>query len=136
MIKLKEILMNPVPTILYHATFNQLAMRIEQEGIIPLGRNFRNFEDIPNGVYLSNDPEFAKSMIEASENPNIPEKWFNEIVVIAIDTRNLDKFKFDRDPNIAPQEDEYDDTIPPDDMVYSYIYYGNIPPEAIIQITD
>lgn len=132
MIKLKEILENPVPSILYHATFRALLNRIQKIGLIPHDDTvIHNFEGIEEGVYLSPESEYAGSMVEASENPNIPEEWFNDIIVMAINTTSLDMSKFDRDPNVAPQEDEYDDTVPADEIIYSYIYRGTIPPSAI-----
>jgi hypothetical protein len=125
-----------VPRILYHATFNALLPCIQSEGIIPGGNDFQNFTGIEKGVYLGLTPEYAVSMVEASENENIPEEWFGEIVVIAIDTSKLNLSKLDRDPNVAPQEDEYDDEIPADETIYSYIYRDRIPPSVFVEITD
>jgi len=138
MIKLKNILteiLDDVPHILFHATFKALLPLIKKEGIVAGGGKYRNFVDVEKGVYLGYSPDYAGSMIEASENENIPEEWFDDIVILTIDTSKLDLNKLDRDPNVLPQEDEYDDEIPPDDTVYSYIYRGNIPFNAIIDFT-
>lgn len=132
----EEFFPDDVPRILYHATFDVLVKRIEKEGIIPGGKRFKNFTGIEKGVYLGTTPEYAGSMVEASENENIPEKWLDEIVIIAIDVSKLNLSLLDRDPNVAPQEDEYDDEIPADEVIYSYIYRGIVPPSAIIDITD
>ena len=135
MIKLKEILTENVPNVLYHATFLALLPEIKMKGLLPDGE-IHNFDNIERGVYLGVTHEYAGSMVEASENDDIPEKWFGEIIVIAINTNKLDQSKLDIDPNVAPQEDEYDDTIPADETVYSYIYRGIIPTSAFISITD
>ena len=123
-----EALKEPLPPFLYHATFDALAREIETDGLIPNGRHFKNFEDIPWGVYLTNDWGFAGSMVECSENKNVPEDWWDEIVVIMIDTSKLDPVKFDRDPNVNISDG--------DESVRSYIYKGMIPPEAIMEIND
>jgi hypothetical protein len=136
MIKLKELLEEPIPKYLFHATFNALIPNISSKGIVPGGEDYVNFEGIEKGVYLSNKADFAGSMVQNTENKNIPEEWFDEIVICVIDTTKLDPRKFDIDPNIAPQEDEYDDTIPADTTVYSYIYKGIIPFSAITEIVD
>ncbi len=128
MIKLKELLTEPIPEFLYHATFNALVPGIESKGLIPNGQDFKNFEDVESGVYLSNDYGFAGSMVENTENPNIPEKWFNEIVVLVISTKNLDPKKFDEDPNVNLPEEP--------NGVKSYIYKGIIPPSEIKEIVD
>lgn len=130
MIKLKSILTeittdDLIPEFLYHATFDALAKEIESVGLIPNGNLFKNFEDIETGVYLANSPGIAESMVESSENENIPEEWFGEIVVLKIKTGGLDMQKFGEDPNVT--FDEYSDA-------QSFIYRGNIPPENIVEI--
>jgi len=131
MIKLKSLLLpealtEDLPEYLYHATFNALIPEIQAEGLIPGGRDFRNYEDIDWGVYLSNDFDFAGSMTENTENENVPEKWLEEVVVIMLSTKNLDKSKFDSDPNVTLWEGD----------TRAYIYRGIIPPSAIIEIVD
>lgn len=128
MIKLAELLKNEIPQRLYHATFNPLAIEIERDGLIPHGKLFRNFEDIPWGVYLSDDYDFAGHMAMATENKNIPDEWLDQIVVIVIKTEGLDPSKFDFDPNVSL----------PDDVSTqkSYIYRGIIPPKNIEEIVD
>ena len=125
---LNEALHKTVPEVLYHATFNALIPRIQSMGLLPEDDAIlHNFEDIEPGVYMAEDPMAAGSFVEVSENPKIPEDWFGEIVVIAIDTTTLDKTKFDVDPNVIP--DENDDFRP-------FIYRGIIPPSAFIEIMD
>lgn len=138
MIKLKDILLEvleDVPRLLYHATFKALLPSIKKRGIISGGSKYRNFDNTERGVYLGYSAEYAGSMVEASENDNIPEEWFDEIVILSIDTSKLNLDKLDRDPNVLPQEDEYNDEIPSDDNVYSYIYRDNVPFNAVIDIS-
>jgi hypothetical protein len=132
MIKLKdlipEVLHKPVPRFLYHATFNGWIPNIEREGILPSGEIAHgNFSNIESGVYLAENPNEAGSFVEVSENPNIPEEWFNEIVVIKIDTSKLDLTKFDVDPNVIPHEG---------DVNIPFIYKGTVHPSAFVEITD
>ena len=124
---LNEVLEN-VPRVLYHATFKALIPSIKRKGIISGGSKYRNFDSVERGVYLGYSPEYAGSMVEASENDNIPEEWFDEIVILTIDTSKLDLSKLDRDPNVLQQEDEYNETI------YSFIYRDNIQFNAVINI--
>lgn len=128
LINVREDLHRPVPPILYHATFNALIPRIYKIGLIPHDDEvLHNFAKIEPGVYLADDPEAAGSFVEASENEHIPAEWFNEIVVISIDTSKLDISKFDIDPNIIPGEGNPE--IP-------FLYRDIIPPIAFRDITD
>lgn len=117
-----------MPDTLYHATFNYLVPYIQKQGLVPGGTIFKNFEDIENGVYLSNDWLFAGSMAQATENPKIPDNWLDEIVVLTIYTKTLDLRKFDKDPNVNFSDVEVSPK--------SYIYKGKIPPSAIGEIFD
>jgi hypothetical protein len=134
MIKLKELLAvrevlhKPVPPILYHATFNALIPRISKMGLIPHDDTvLHNFDNIDRGVYLAEDPQSAGAFVETSENEKIPEEWFDDIVIIAIDTSKLDISKFDVDPNVIPGEGECN--VP-------FLYRGIVPPTAFQDITD
>lgn len=139
MIKLKNILneiLEDIPNVLYHATFKALLPSIKQSGIISGGSKYRNFDNVEKGVYLGYSPDYAGSMVEASENENIPKEWFDEIVILTIDTSKLNLSKLDNDPNVLPQEDEYDDEIPADTTIYSYIYRGNIPFSSVVDVNN
>jgi hypothetical protein len=111
---------------LYHATFNDLVPYIQRDGLVPNGKLFKNFEDIEWGVYLSNDWLFAGSMAQATENKNIPDRWLDEIVILAIDPKKLDLSKLEKDPQVNISSGD----------TKSYIYKGIIPPIAIIEIFD
>lgn len=132
MIKLKslipEVLHKPIPRFLYHATFNALIPRIESLGLLPKDDQIlHNFRGIELGVYMAETPAEAGSFVEVSENGNIPDEWFDEIVVIKIDTSKLDSSKFDVDPNVIPHEGNTN--IP-------FIYKGIVPPFTFVEITD
>ena len=139
MIKLKDILnevLEDVPRLLYHATFKALMPSIKKSGIISGDSKYRNIGGNEIGVYLGDSPEYAASMVEVSENDNIPKEWFDEIVILTIDTSKLNLSKFDSDLNALPPvwQDEYDDTVPLDEDIYSFIYRGNIPFSAVVNI--
>ena len=127
MIKLKNIIkeIEYNQSSLYHATFNDLVPYIKRDGLVPNGKLFKNFENITWGVYLSNDQHFAASMAECSENPNIPEDWFEKIVILVIDPKKLDLSKLKKDPHVEIEGN-----------TMSYIYEGIIHPDYIIEILD
>lgn len=132
MIKLKslltEALHKSIPPVLYHATFNALIPRIQKLGLLPKDDEIlHNFEGIESGVYLAETDNEAGSFVEASENEKIPGYWFDEIVIISIDTSKLDISRFDVDPNVIGHEGE--DFRP-------FIYRGTIPSSAFIDIKD
>ena len=139
MIKLKDILfevLEDVPRLLYHATFKALMPSIKKNRIISGDSKYRNIGGNEIGVYLGDSPEYAASMVEVSENDNIPKEWFDEIVILTIDTSKLNLSKFDSDLNALPPvwQDEYDDTVPLDEDIYSFIYRDNIPFSAVVNI--
>ena len=140
MIKLKDILnevLDDVPRLLYLATFKALLPTIKQSGIISSDSKYRNIGGSERGLYLGDSPEYAASMVEVRENDNIPKEWFDEIVILTIDTSKLNLSKLDSDPDVSPPnwQDEYDDTTPsPDEPIYSFIYRDNIRFSAVVNI--
>jgi hypothetical protein len=134
MIKLKEIIESfnePIPPVLYHATFNALVPSIQKHGLIPHGTTIRNFDGAEWGVYLSDNESFAGSMVQAgTENEDIPDEWLDEVVICVIDTGKFDTSNLDKDPhvNMSAVEDE--------ELPKSYIYKGTIPASAITEIKD
>ena len=77
-----------------------------------------NWEDSkPGTVYLATSVEVALSYAETSEL--VPEEYLDQIVMLAIDERYLDKSKLKIDNNVLDNEG---DTLE---------YYGIIPPVAI-----
>jgi len=106
--KLKII--NNVPKTLYHATYKPLLNKIKTLG---LGNTKRtNWQDSKAGVvYLSEDPYVAESYAETAEE--VPETWLDEIVILQIDTTNLNvtDFFIDRN-NLNADTIEYHGIIP------------------------
>lgn len=113
------------PSVLYHATYEPLVNSILHHGIVPGGKEFKNFDWSKDFVYLAAAKNNAISFIESSENENIPEEWFDQIVALAVDVSKLDKSKLTSDehwnPDITDEEDGWQ----------SYQYMGIIPPNAI-----
>lgn len=107
---------------LYHATFGPLMNDILRDGLIAGGVDIQNFSEIQKGVYLGSKPEFCESMVEASENENIPEDWFGDYVIFEIDVSKLDLTKLIVDPNLVPDEELGE---------VSYLYLDSIPADAL-----
>ena len=103
---------------------------IEEKGLIP---NFHNNWDLDDGyqesgvLYLSNDIDFCGSMVESSENEDIPEEYFDDIIVLEIDTSYLNLKNFELDKNYS--SNGHGDT-------WSFQYRGTIPPEAITDVIE
>jgi DNA repair protein RadC len=106
-----------VPKYLYHATYKPLFKKIKQQGLDT--RNVsKKWEDSVSGyVYLAKDPFVAESYAEISEN--VPESYLDNIIILKIDTSQLDKSKLFIDANV---QDNEGDTLE---------YRGIIPIEAI-----
>ena len=85
-----------VPKYLYHATYKPLLKSIESKG---LGDTKRKNWDASESevVYLADDIDVAESFAEASER--VPDEWIDNIVILEIDTSNLDRKKFYVDRN-------------------------------------
>lgn len=132
MIKLKSLINETykggIPRLLYHATFYELVSDILDDGILPGGKDIQNYEGNESGVYLTPDKELAISMVETTENENIPEEWLDEIVVLTIDLHKIDNKKlFEKDPHWNPSGK---------DAVKSFLYREIIHPSAILKIED
>ena len=117
--------------ILFHATFSAFIPSIKAHGLVPGGIGYKLWEDAEDGVYLSDDDNFAVSMTESTENANIPQEWFTQIAVLVIDLTKIDKRLLGKDPNVSWYPD-YGKGITPQ----SFVYRGTIPPSAIKEIYD
>lgn len=132
MIKLKDIIMEiyagGIPRYLYHATFRNHIQSIKKHGLVVGGKGKVNydwgFDEDKYGVFLSNDENLATSFVENSENKDIPEEWFDDIVVLTIDTFKLDKRIFIKDPHMTYSSSSKTDK---GYLPKSFIYKGNIP---------
>lgn len=106
-----------IPDILYHATYAPLLEKIKIEGL-DTTKSSQNWEDsVPGYVYLAKDPDVAISYAETSDN--VDEDWLEQIILLEINTKMIDKNKFYLDNNVINNEG---DTIE---------YRGVIPPSAI-----
>lgn len=110
---------NNLPEYLYHATYELYLKSIMKNGLG--GNNLRkNWSDSKdNTVYLSTDPNIAESFAETSELADDDFIDNNDIIILQINTKFLDKNKLHLDSNISDNND------------YSFEYNGIIPSNAI-----
>jgi len=116
-----------IPKYLYHATYKPLLRKIKEQGLG--GKSSRRmWEDSKKGVvYLAKDKYDSISYAEvALENPPESlemriekEDWENNIIVLKINTDDLDKTKFKLDQNVKDNEGDL------------FEYHGIIPFEFI-----
>src|ERR1035441_3279768 len=132
MIKLKDILNEiyngGIPRFLYHSTVWPLTPSIIKKGLLPGGIEYHMYENNELGVYMSPSREFAIDMVRSADarTSNIPEEWFNDIVVLLIDTHKLnDKKFFEKDPHVDPKRKE-----DPQSFLYTWI----LPHSAIMRM--
>lgn len=102
---------------LYHATYKPKLKSINEHGLGGAPKIKRNWSDSKKGVvYLAYDPNIAESYAESSDN--VPEHYLDQIVILKIDTNQLDKDKLRMDENVIDGKDTLE-------------YHGVIPPSAI-----
>lgn len=117
-----------IPEKLYHATYKPYLKSIMKNGLNP---NFIGYEsgqirptwNFSKGglIYLANDPLVAQSYAETTDD--VPEEYLDQIVVLEIATKNLNKKMLFWDENIKfGGKDTARD---------SYEYHGIIPPHVI-----
>ena len=113
-----------VPKYLYHATFRPLLKKIKLEGLGGISAKQLWGDSKVGVVYLALEPNVAYSYAETifDENDEIPESWEEKIIVLVIDTENLDKTKFYLDSNVLDNEG---DTVE---------YHGIIPFDAVVKV--
>lgn len=114
-----------IPEKLYHGTFRPLLDEILTDGIIPGGKDTQNFDWAGKFVYLAETAGNAISFVEVSENEDIPEEWFDDIIVLEIDVSKLDLTKMSPDENWNPSTGEGDEGY------RSFQYGGIISPDSI-----
>lgn len=103
---------------LYHATRQRFIGSIKKEGLH--ATNTKSFDgQIGDGlVYFAFDNDVAGDFAECADN--IPESWYDDnIIVLAVDEKNLNKDMFEKDPNIIDGDD------------ISIAYRGSIPPDML-----
>lgn len=112
-----------IPKKLYHATYKPFLKSIQQKG---LGNTKRKmWADSELGVvYLADDPWVAESYAEIAEWPEDqedPDAYYDNIIILEVDTAKLDSNKLFIDENVLLDEGEKNST---------WEYHGIIPWEA------
>lgn len=110
---------------LYHATYKPLLNKIKTMGLDTRKARKAWEDSIPGHVYLAKDPEVAASYAESAEE-ELPESWFDNIIILQIDTNKIDKSKLFADPNV--KDEEY-----PEETLE---YRGIIPWSAIVDVIE
>ena len=115
---LLEELTQQIPDVLYHATYKALLPMIKKGGLDTRKSALAWEDSKPGIVYLANDPGVAESYAEIAfdDNEELPEEWYDEIVILKIPTKGLDINKLHDDRNV--RSDGPSDT---------YEYHGQIP---------
>jgi len=104
--------------ILYHATYRPLLKSIRKTGLGGIGSEKKKWPDSkPGVVYLATTPNVAESYAETSDE--VKEEWLDEIIILKIDSSQLDPTRLFLDNNV---QDNNGDTLE---------YHGVIPPKAI-----
>jgi len=106
---------------LYHATYKPFLDSIMKNGIGGSGAQTQWEDSNPGYVYLAKDPEVARSHAEANEE--VPDEYIDDIVVLSIDTSQLDQNNLEDDPNVMDDDS-------------TLAYKGVIPTSAFVIIED
>lgn len=112
---------NP-PGFLYHATFLPLLKKITSEGLDTTKAKKRFSDSVKGYVYLAVDPFIAESYAESAEF--VPESWNEKVVILKIDTSQLDPTKLFLDRNVIDNEGS------------TLEYRGAIPVQAIVDYSS
>lgn len=119
---------------LYHATRQRFIGSIKKEGLHAKVK--KSFEgQIGDGiVYFAFDSDVAASFVECADN--IPESWEDDnIVVLAVDEKNLNRSIFCKDPNIIGGDNiavGYKGSVPPN--MLGIIDYKNKKIEPLLNV--
>lgn len=90
---------------LYHATYLPRLKSILKFGLG--AKSKKNWEDSKKGVvYLADDPDVAESYAEAAEF--VPEDYLDQIVVLEIDSDDLDPDLLFNDENVIDGNSTYE----------------------------
>jgi hypothetical protein len=116
--------------ILYHATYKPYLKNIKQNGLIgPNNTNKikKSWEDSENNViYFAGDKNVAYSYAETSED--VPEEWIDDdkIIILSINTKDLDKSKLFLDKQ---NRSNFDDESDYQDKTFEY--HGTVSPTLL-----
>lgn len=122
MLKLLKLLKEELEltSVLYHATYKPLLDKIKKYGL-DSKKAEKSWDDSKSGViYLAKDRDVAASYAEIAEN--VPDEWFDKIIILHIDVNQLDKSKFYADSNVIDGDES------------TLEYWGVIPWSAITKI--
>lgn len=91
------------PQFLYHATYRPLLASIQETG---LGNTHQtNWEDSKAGVvYLAINPDIARSYAEI--NQKCDQDWLDQIVVLKVAVKDLDRDKLFIDKNVRVENNQ------------------------------
>ena len=117
---IKEIIREASGT-LYHATYKPFLDSIMKNGLGGSGAQTQWEDSKPGYVYLAKDPEVARSHAEANEE--VPDEYIDDIVVLSIDTSQLDQNNLEDDPNVMDDDS-------------TLAYKGVIPTSAFVITED
>lgn len=112
---------------MYHATYQPHLASILEWGLggAPAAPP-RNYPDSrPGVVYLATSADLARSYAETSDE--VPDEWLDAIVVLAVDTAQLDPKALAPDSNVRRSVNETPET---------FEYQGVIPPQALRLVPD
>jgi hypothetical protein len=116
-------LISYLPPVLYHATYKQKINKIKLYGLDNT-KTIKAWDDSKLGtVYLSTDPNVAASYAEASDK--VPDPYLDNIVILHIDTAQLDLNKLNLDENVIDNKGdtiEYNDVIPYSSIITAELY--------------
>lgn len=106
---------------LYHATYKPFLDSIMKNGLGGSGAQTQWEDSKPGYVYLAKDPEVARSHAEANEE--VPDEYIDDIIVLSIDTSQLDQNNLEDDPNVMDDDS-------------TLAYKGIIPASAFVITED
>ena len=105
-----------IPRFVYHATYRPYIDSIFKYGLRSWFSDKSWAESIDGVVYCAIDPYIAESYAETSDD--VPEEFLDQIVILQIDTANLDHSMFFEDTNVLDDDN-------------TLVYWGTIPKESI-----
>lgn len=121
-----------VPKFLYHATYQRNLESIKKHGLGGMVVK-KSWEWSVDGVVcLAHDEYEAESYAECAEITEDDESLLDEIVVLEIDTDELNKNLFHVDSNILTEGDKHDGTDIPAPLEYRSV----IPFSAVTKVID
>ena len=105
---------------LYHATFTANLKNIKKYGLGGKTNQLNWSDSLNDRVYLTIDAEMAYDFIMSIDNEDINDELFDDITILKIDIKDLDKSKLFLDSNII------------DNSGYSFEYHDIISKEKLI----